>query len=514
MMFDRLHGIGCIHLMVALALALPAFGLTARAGEPDRIQPRVVPYGGPHFGPVSQAFSVKVNGQPVFTHSFMSYDYAHFAFSGTAHVEVAFNEKITKGVAVTPSKFNIKPTVTGNKFSFTLDQSRKLFIRTNVPEAYSYWGSKNDHHFLVLFADPLEVNPPTLGRAKVVSVLDHGADKSGQNDSAAAINAAIEACPTGGTVYAPAGKYRIDSTVYLDKPDMTLYLEGNAFIQKSNGPDALILAADGVTVSGRGTIEAKSQAMRTEGRRSLRNFKLEDVVLRDSYVSAKGEYHMVARFRLDNFLIRNIKGLGCPQNQTYGKQRDGIALDDTTNGVVDDIFVWSGDDAFYVWSWDRKSENILVKNCAFRAEGGASAMKDMSQGEINNLQFVDCVSLRGALQVDCRIPRGKKPPTPFGRQDHILFKNIDVEEAANIDVAAYFGTQLMDAHCNAKFENVVFKAFYPGKNKFTVRGTDKVNIQFKNLVVKGETIHSREDVKKVGFQDTWEGAAKIGFSAE
>ena len=30
---------------------------------------QVVPYGGLHISPASRAFSVKVNGQPVFTHS-------------------------------------------------------------------------------------------------------------------------------------------------------------------------------------------------------------------------------------------------------------------------------------------------------------------------------------------------------------------------------------------------------------------------------------------------------------
>ena len=120
----------------------------------------VVPYGGLHMSPASQAFSVKVNGQSVFTHSFMSYDYAHFAFSGTAEVEVTFKDAITNGVAITPSKYKITPAIRGKTFTFTLQEPRKLFIRTNVRESVSYWSRANDHHFLVLFADPLEANRP------------------------------------------------------------------------------------------------------------------------------------------------------------------------------------------------------------------------------------------------------------------------------------------------------------------------------------------------------------------
>jgi hypothetical protein len=479
----------------------------------------VVPYGGLHMSPASRAFSVKVNGQPVFTHSFMNYDYAHFAFAGTAKVEVTFKDEITKGVAVTPSKYKIVPTIRGKTFAFTLQEPRKLFIRTSVPESDSYWSSAHDHHFLVLFADPLEKNRPRLGQANTVSVLDRGADKSGAKDSAAAINAAIKACPENGTVYVPAGKYRLDSTVYLDTPDMMFYLEGNAFLQKPLGPGAVILRADGVTVKGRGTVEADSYAMRSAGRgdRPVRNFLLEDVVLRDSHVSTKEEFHMMARFTLDEFNIRNIKALGCPQNETYGKQRDGFALDDTSNGVVDDIFSWSGDDAFYVWSRHRPSENILVKNCSFRAEGGAAAMKDMSLLLVRNLHFVACVSLRGALEVDS--------PQAGGRQEDILFKNIDVEERGNLDVAGVFGTKVLDADVHAVFENVHFLTIWPRASSaradslyvgshFIVKATDRVNVQFKGLKVKGQVITSREQLAPAGFDVIWEGSPNIGFRAE
>ncbi|MGO9112325.1 MAG: glycosyl hydrolase family 28-related protein [Thermoguttaceae bacterium] len=481
--------------------------------------PDVVPYGGLHMSPASQAFSVKVNGQPVFTHGFMNYDYAHFAFAGTAKVEVTFRDEIANGVAVTPSKYKIAPTIRGKTFTFTLQEPRKLFIRTNVRESISYWSRTHDHHFLVLFADALETDPPVLGQADTVSVLDHGADKSGAKDSAAAINAAIKACPKNGTVYVPAGKYRLDSSVDLDTPEMTFYLEGDAFLQKLHGPGAVILRADGVTVKGRGTIEADSYAMRSAARgdRPVRKFLLEDVVLRDSHVSTTGEFHMMARFTLNEFQIRNIKALGCPQNETYGKQRDGFALDDTINGVVDNIFSWSGDDAFYVWSRHRPSENILVKNCLFRAEGGAAAMKDMSLLLVRNLHFVDCVSLRGALEVDS--------PEATGRQEDVLFKNIDVEELANLDVAGVFGTKVLDADVHAVFENVRFLTIWPRhpsaradsvyvSSHFIVKATDRVNVQFKGLKVKGQVITNREQLAQAGFNVIWEGSPTIGFSAQ
>jgi hypothetical protein len=476
------------------------------------VNAQVVSYGESYMSEPSKAFSVKVNGQQVFTHSFMSYDYTHFSFSGKAEVEVTFNEQITKGVVVTPSKMNLHPVVKGNKFTFSLNKPEKLFIRVNVPEAPNYWASVNDHHFLVIFADKPEKNKPCAGK-KVINVLDFGADRTGSTPSGDAVKKAIDTCPAGGTVFFPSGKYRIDSTINLRKPDISLYLEGGAFIQRNNGSVAMLIAADGLTIRGMGTIEAKSYPM-ISGRHPVRNFRMEGVILRDSYISINGDYHMIASLNMNNFIIRNIKGLGCPQNETYKKQRDGIAIRDSKNGVVDNIFVWSGDDAFYVTAGrytakgkeqqeGYETRNVTVKNCLFRAEGGASAMKDMATLPITNLKYVNCVSLRGALQVDSRAASGV--------QKKVLFKNIDIEELSHVGISKLFGTEFMDAPIDVKFENNTFKTIYPGKSNFIIRASNKVNVEYKNLKVKDQVILNRNQLENSGFKVSWEGDPNVTF---
>ena len=52
----------------------------------------------------------------------------------------------------------------------------------------------------------------------VVSVLDYGADRTGATDSAKAFADAIAATPVHGTCYIPAGEYRINSTISINKP--------------------------------------------------------------------------------------------------------------------------------------------------------------------------------------------------------------------------------------------------------------------------------------------------------
>lgn len=70
------------------------------------------------------------------------------------------------------------------------------------------------------------------GAAKVVTrtspqefdAARYGVDSTGQRDSTAALQAAIDACTPGGSVYLAAGRYRVAGVVRL-KSDLNLYME-------------------------------------------------------------------------------------------------------------------------------------------------------------------------------------------------------------------------------------------------------------------------------------------------
>lgn len=59
-----------------------------------------------------------------------------------------------------------------------------------------------------------------------VSVLDHGADPTGQVDATAAIQAAIDAVPDGGTVWLPAGRYVVDGALVVRASGVVVAGEG------------------------------------------------------------------------------------------------------------------------------------------------------------------------------------------------------------------------------------------------------------------------------------------------
>lgn len=64
---------------------------------------------------------------------------------------------------------------------------------------------------------------------EVVNVLDYGADATGSNDSTAAVQAAIDSLPSGGTVYFPDGEFYLETEVELGA-NITLTGNGNLSI--------------------------------------------------------------------------------------------------------------------------------------------------------------------------------------------------------------------------------------------------------------------------------------------
>jgi len=63
----------------------------------------------------------------------------------------------------------------------------------------------------------------TTAKGKIYNILDYGAKDDSVTINTKAIQSAIDACTTGGTVYIPAGTF-ISGALYL-KSNMTLYIE-------------------------------------------------------------------------------------------------------------------------------------------------------------------------------------------------------------------------------------------------------------------------------------------------
>ena len=67
---------------------------------------------------------------------------------------------------------------------------------------------------------------PSVENPSVFSVIDYGADSTGQEDATLAFQSAIEAAENGGVIWVPAGTYRIDGLLRIEQSNVVLAGEG------------------------------------------------------------------------------------------------------------------------------------------------------------------------------------------------------------------------------------------------------------------------------------------------
>jgi hypothetical protein len=182
----------------------------------------------------SPAYQVTVDGQPVFVHRFLTYDqfqwmdYASFSMTGKVKVTVTnlVRDMDLLTCDIRPLAYNIKPQISGNAVSFELDRPRYLLVFLNEKASFGAAG-------LLLFAEPPEKNPPKLGDANVVSIMDYKVDNTGKTVETAKINKAISdvaAKPGGGVLFFPTNGVYTTGTLLM-KSNVKLYIDAGALIQ-------------------------------------------------------------------------------------------------------------------------------------------------------------------------------------------------------------------------------------------------------------------------------------------
>ena len=193
----------------------------------------VVPYAHALLDPQSIRFSVKVDGTPVYVGNFLGQNYTHFAFEDAAEIEVTcMGSGLGSGVrpedtGISPDRLGIPLDISGNTITFTIDEARQYALRVNVPLNQANGGQTD--YYLFIYADAMETDAPNLNAPNIINILDFGADPTGKIECSAAVDAATAACPAGGIVYFPAGKYWVDGA-RADKSEVTYYLDPYAIV--------------------------------------------------------------------------------------------------------------------------------------------------------------------------------------------------------------------------------------------------------------------------------------------
>ena len=397
-----------------------------------------------------------INGRPAAAAGAASFD-----FTGKAEVEITLNDSDMGDIADTvirPLSKAVKPSVSGNKISFTLYRPCNLSIEP-------YGLSKP----LQLFANPVDKNLPDFSDENVVY---YGP----------------------GVHYLNPQKLKSGTTVYIDggavvytKPQQNTADSGNYYGYDIKRIDPLFYTegAD-VTIRGRGILSGRN-AFKQLQRNNMMRFQCAKNAAVDGLVLLEcGAWNIFVAARSDGVYINNVKMIG------YFANNDGVDFCDSDNGLIENCYANNADDSFLIKSWGTVS-NVRFEKCTawntvstsfgavcelynditdtrfadctvihstnpvwMQGSGGVIGIWDNFAANIKNMTFENIViedAAGGKEPIKVSINKDSSDPAKKAVAEDILFKNISVLDSRDENVKAY--TQFPKGIKNIRFENVI-----------------------------------------------------------
>ena len=465
--------------------------------------------------------SVKVDGAAVETVSTdMNVGYAHFAFSGTAAVEVTVKEAI-ETFDLSPHRYGIQAAAKGNVLSFRLSEPRKLHLKVNgLPRFF-------------IFADPPEVNPPRPGQPGVYDIGDYGVASSLDSVQTSKIQRAIDdVASKKGVLYLPPGAYL--SGELKARSNLTLYLSAGAVLKGTAkvsdyprgrfGTQLIhLLDCENVRIAGRGVLDGRGRALRYatknagDGRLKLirsfraRNIVVEDVLLRDA---GTWSIHLIesSDLRFTNTkLISNtiLDEPGFP----WEPNTDGFDPDNSSRVIIENGFISCSDDAIAVklrYGTLRDMDDIRFRNnVVWTVKSALKIGTEVVDRKMTNIVFENNEVIHADRGIVVYCYRGATIENP--RWINNYFERIgDNSKEMNMEI------KIQDVEGKGHLKDVLikdntFERFSP--NPSSLQGLDSKHVidgvVFDNLVIAGKKqtsleeaeITSNEHVKNVLFKE-------------
>ncbi|MGD1084755.1 MAG: glycosyl hydrolase family 28-related protein [Verrucomicrobiota bacterium] len=473
----------------------------------------------------SMAYQVRVDGQDVFVHNFLTYDqfnwmdYASFSMTGKVHVEITCNVSARKVITcnIRPLAYGIQPKIEGNKVSFDLDQPRYLVIFFNDEPAFNNTG-------LLLFAEPPERRPAKPGDPGVVNIQDYNIDSTGKTIETAKINQAISdiaAKPGGGTLFFPKGRY-LTGTIMM-KSNVRFYVDVDAVILGSTNsadyaPRRAFVVFDSCTnasLAGRGSFDNQGypylwhdfqpdtgdgKARELGGkvidphRTGVNGYNVSNCrdVSFDDLLLLRAAYHDINVNNCVNFTNRNIKIVNRKQqyhDDAYNISGNHIWLENGFAMTMDDTWALHGTLTDFVV----KGFVVYSYTCSLAlGYGGVPNAKHVRLEDVNFVsnhnKFAIWIQSTAAYFVGRGYPTGARG-NPL---DDFRFVNCSFESDGG-QVYIDGGDQPLT---NFAFENCTF--YKPGKPSL-IMGSKVAPILFKNVKMNGEVLKSTNQLTQTGF---------------
>ena len=321
---------------------------------------------------LSAKYTVFVNEIPVSVYSVSDVkdvSYAHFTFAGKVTIRIHSNLAI-RTYNLCPHSYEIVSTISGKDLTFDLDSPRKLLLKdvNTSPE------------HLCIFADPLEENPPKIGDANVVNIMDKGVDNTGATNNLSIIQDDINNLPSGSILYFPPGRYTVGGDLSM-KSDISIYLAGGATIQASSA-DQLKISFNGASnakLYGRGSIDGRGDIFKplynggNGGKELIKldkgsvsdNCQIEDIIVKSPISVA------AIVIGSTNWTVYNTKIVGGRQ---YG--RKCWNPDEGVNMLMDNNFFYGNNDIIGLSTYHNNIDlNTTIRNNYFHIGVSGAAIR-------------------------------------------------------------------------------------------------------------------------------------------
>lgn len=460
----------------------------------------------------SPLYTVAANGTDLFVEQLTKYapemqvHYAHCSMSGAGNATFAVTlSKTFNAFTVSPKSRNLTATKSGNTITFNSGPNY-LILQFDTNE------------LLFVLIDTPESNPPKLGDANVKSIADYHVDNTGATLMTSQIQAAINAASgaTQNILFFPPGKYLIGEVAL--KSNMTLYLAAGAILYGSNNPADFNTVAGGVNIEGtqhstlrlfqiqntkilgRGIIDGNGKSIRAQGT-NLNVLKIEQSsnLLIDGIIVRDPSYWGTLIYRSDMVTIRNFKAIHCRPTTTTFNNTDGVDFDESTNGLLSNAFLYSGDDSMATKNEFATAGMINTKNvvhehivCYSNSVCAKIGTKNMGQ-TMDSVSWndIDVVKAGRALAIDAYdtavISNTTFQNVRVEAADSILI-DLDEDQPPTFRTAANLAT-IRDAF----FTNVASDV----KSLVNLHGSSStvniVGVHFNNFTVQGKAITSQTD---------------------
>jgi hypothetical protein len=461
----------------------------------------------------SPLYSVTVNGTPLFVEQMtkfspeMQVHYAHgsLAGSGTATVAVTVKQSFSS-FTVSPKSRKLSATKSGNTITFNTGPNY-LILQVDSLD------------LLFILLDAAETNPPQIGDANVKNIADYSVDNTGATLMTSKIQSAINAASTSSTqniLYFPPGKYLVGE-LWM-KSNVTMYLACGAELYGSSNTGDFNTGSGGINIEGaqhalvrmyqiqnakilgRGVLDSNGHYIRGQNLdANLLKIEQSSNILIDGIVTVDPSYWNTLVYRSDQVTVQNYKVVNCRPSAVGGyNQTDGVDFVESTNGLLSNAFLYTGDDGMAPKNEDATNtintknithQHVVVYNNSVGCKIGTNSVGQ----SMDSITFddIDIVRAGRAMTIEAY---------DTAVVSNATFSNIRVEAADSmlINLALDVPPTWRTAADTGMYKDTYFTNVSSDvKQVISLHGksstVDIVGVHFKNLTVQGKTITSQTD---------------------